>query len=72
MAVQDRYNTAVRLKIEFNHLAMMIQKVISKNKIRGVFMNRRLVNAPYGKKKQKGINKKKGRTIEIVHPLFIV
>ena len=35
-------------------------------------MNRRLVNASYEKKKQKGINKKKGRTIEIVHPLFIV
>ncbi len=35
-------------------------------------MNRRLVNASYGKKKQKGKNKKKGRTIEIVHPLFIV
>ena len=48
MAVQDRYNTAVRLKIEFNHLAMMIQKVISKNKIRGVFneciYNRLLLN----------------------------
>ena len=72
MAVQDRYNTAEKLKIEFNHLATMIQKVISKNKIRGVFMNRRLVNASYGKKKQKGKNKKKGRTIEIVHPLFIV
>jgi len=34
-------------------------------------MNRRLVNASYGKKKQKGKNKKKGRTIEIVHPFLL-
>lgn len=66
------YYTAEKLKIEFNHLATTIQKVISKNKIRGIFTNRRLLHVSYGKKKQKSKNKKKGRTIEIVHPLFIV